>query len=117
VYRVGDYVGNTVNLASRVTTEAMPNEILITEPVARAASQSGIDTSPVGVRALRGSSEPLSLHRVRAVRAPVARDPVCGKAVGEDAAARLVRDGQVVLFDSEECLRAYLAEPVRYPVG
>lgn len=117
MYRIGDYVGNTVNLASRVTTEAMPNEILITEPVARAAAQSGIDTSPVGVRAVRGSSEPLALHRVSAARAPVGRDPVCGKAVGDDAAARLVRDGHVVLFDSEECLRSYLAEPARFQLG
>lgn len=117
VYQVGDYVGNTVNLASRVTTEAMPNEILVTEPVAQAAARAGIDTSPVGVRALRGSSEPLTLHRVKATRAPAARDPVCGKAVGEDAAARLVRNGEVVLFDSEECLRSYLAEPARYQAG
>lgn len=117
VYRTGDYVGNTVNLASRVATEAMPNEILITEPVARAAEYGGISTSPVGVRALRGSSEPLSLHRVNTPRALVARDPVCGTDVGENSAARLVRDGHVVLFHSEDCLRKYLDEPDRFPVG
>jgi adenylate cyclase len=34
IYRAGDYIGATVNVASRVTSEAAAGETLMTEPVA-----------------------------------------------------------------------------------
>lgn len=118
LYRTGDYVGNTVNIASRLATEAMPNEVLMTEPVAEAASKGGIETAPAGVRMLRGSAEPLSLYRVvRTAASGTSRDPVCGRMVGSDAAARLTKEGVEVLFHSEDCLREFLEKPERYEVA
>ena len=119
LYRVGDYVGNTVNIASRLAAEAMPNEVLVTEAVAEAASRAGIEVSQAGVRMLRGSAEPLSLHRVvRPTAGDLKQDPVCGMMVDdESAAARLMRDGQEVLFCSEDCLRRFLEKPELYAVA
>lgn len=109
LYRVGDYVGNTVNLASRLAAEAMPEEILVSEKVAESAQAAGISTVSAGVRLMRGGSEPLQVFRVvHPLGSPERRDPVCGALVGEPPAARLIRDGAEVVFHSEECLRLFL---------
>lgn len=114
LYRVGDYVGSTVNIASRVAEAAMPNEILVSAPVAGFASRSDIPTEQVGVRMIRGISEPLSLYRVKRERErPGDRDPVCGMVVS-DPAGRLLRGGQEYVFCSESCLRRFLDNPGRY---
>jgi adenylate cyclase len=65
LYRTGDYLGSAVNVASRVVNSAMPGQILLTEPVATAASKGGIEVDEVGVRMLRGVDDPLALYRVR----------------------------------------------------
>jgi adenylate cyclase len=65
LYRTGDYLGSAVNVASRVVSSAMPGQILLTEPVATAASRGGIEVDEVGVRMLRGVDDPLALYRVR----------------------------------------------------
>ncbi len=65
LYRTGDYLGNAVNVASRVVNAAMPGQILLTEPVAKAASNDGIPVEEVGVRMMRGVDDPLALYRVR----------------------------------------------------
>jgi adenylate cyclase len=65
LYRTGDYLGSAVNVASRVVNAAMPGQILLTEPVAKAASDAGIPVEEVGVRMLRGVDDPLALYRVR----------------------------------------------------
>lgn len=114
LYRVGDYVGSTVNIASRVASAAMPNEILITSPVAGFSDRAGVVTEQVGVRMIRGISEPLTLYRVVRDREPGSRDPVCGMVVGEDAAGRLVREGREYVFCSERCLKTFLESPERY---
>jgi adenylate cyclase len=64
LYRTGDYLGNAVNIASRVVTSAMPGQILLTEPVASAASKAGIEIEELGVRMMRGVDNPLALYRV-----------------------------------------------------
>jgi adenylate cyclase len=64
LYRTGDYLGSAVNVASRVVSSAMPGQILLTEPVAKAASNGGIPVEEVGVRMMRGVDEPLALYRV-----------------------------------------------------
>jgi class 3 adenylate cyclase len=66
--RMGDYYGQAVNIASRTASMAMPNAILVTEPVAKAAAGAGIDVEEIGVRSLRGMEEPLPLYRVVASR-------------------------------------------------
>lgn len=115
LFRVGDYVGNTVNIASRVATSAMAGEIVMTEPVAQAAQKAEIPVEEVGVRLLRGVSDPLTLYRVVRARAvPKARDPVCGMLVGEEAFGQLTWDGIEFSFCSEDCLRKFLEDPEKY---
>jgi adenylate cyclase len=65
LYRTGEYLGSAVNVASRVVSAAMPGQILLTEPVAKAASNEGIPVEEVGVRMMRGVDDPLALYRVR----------------------------------------------------
>lgn len=107
LYRAGDYVGSAVNVASRVSGAAMPGQVLMTETIARA--DHGIELEQVGVRLLRGLDSPLPLWRV--VIFEPARDPVCGAEVVGVPAARLSRDGEEVVFCSEDCLRAFVAAP------
>lgn len=65
VYRTGEYLGGAVNVASRVVNSAMAGQILLTEPVAKAASDAGIPVEELGVRMMRGVDDPLALYRVR----------------------------------------------------
>jgi adenylate cyclase len=64
LYRTGDYLGGAVNVASRVVSSAMAGQILLTEPVAKAASDVGVPVEELGVRIMRGVDEPLALYRV-----------------------------------------------------
>jgi class 3 adenylate cyclase len=64
LYRLGDYYGAAVNVAARIASMAMPNAILVTEPVAKAAADDGIDVEEIGVRGLRGMEDPIPLYRV-----------------------------------------------------
>lgn len=117
LHRFGDYVGNTVNLASRILALAGPNEIIVTRPVAAAANESDILVEPLGDVGIRGLVEPVALYRVvrtgrRATRRE--RDPVCGMIVGTDAVGRLVMGGFEFAFCSEECLRRFLEHPARF---
>lgn len=128
LHRAGDYLGSTVNVASRIAGAAMAGQVLLSDAVAsglRDAVTSGLDDGvrieQVGVRLLRGIDEPLALWRV--VRDETARDPVCGAEVGAPA-ARLRRDGQEIVFCSEECLRRFVGDadaagrdPVPDPAG
>lgn len=113
LYRVGDYVGTTVNLASRILGAAGAGEIVLSEPVALAAGAAGIPVEPVGVRMFRGADEPVSLFRV--VRARDRRDPVCGMTVAT-AAIRLTSGGVEHAFCSDDCLRRFVEAPDRYAV-
>lgn len=117
LFRVGDYVGNTVNIASRVATSAMAGEIVMTEPVAEAAQKAEIPVEEVGLRLLRGVSDPITLYRaIRTRAAEKSRDPVCGMMVGEEAFARLPRGGVEYSFCSEKCLRRFLESPAEYAI-
>lgn len=64
LYRTGDYLGGAVNIASRVVNAAMPGQILLTDPVAKAASNDGVPVEELGVRVMRGVDEPLAIYRV-----------------------------------------------------
>lgn len=116
LYRLGDYIGATVNIAARLEAAAMPGEILMTDPIAAVAQPAGVAVEPTGVRELRGVDEPLALYRVSRP-APGERDPVCGMVVGPSPTARLEHGGVEYLFCSEDCLRRFLAGPNRYAGG
>ena len=59
----GDVVGRVVNLAARVTSEAAPGEILVTEPVADELA-GRIELEDRGLRPLRGVQRPRHLLAV-----------------------------------------------------
>jgi adenylate cyclase len=62
--RVGDYYGNSVNLASRVTGVARPGTVLCTKEVHDAATDA-FAWSQAGRYRLKGVSRPLTLFRAR----------------------------------------------------
>ena len=105
IYRAGDYLGNTVNLASRVTTTAAAGQTVLTDAVAqRLADDTPIE--PLGVRMLRGAAQPIRLYRL--VSRQERRDPTCGRTVAEPPAARLRQGDEELWFCSEQCLRDFL---------
>ena len=109
IYRGGDYIGTTVNLAARVSAASSAGEILITETVA-AQLQSDERAEAAGVRMLRGAQHPLRLYRLPQRGARI--DPVCGAIVHDPPVAQLRHNGQELWFCSQDCLRRYLdAEP------
>jgi YHS domain-containing protein len=115
LYRVGDYVGNTVNVAARAAAHANANEILVTSSVAERVDDDEVKLVTAGRYELAGVETPVELWRVdrRSVLSPE-RDPVCGMAVGDDAVARLRYDDVTYAFCSPACLRRFLEEPERY---
>jgi adenylate cyclase len=108
IYRSGDYIGTTVNLAERVCAASSPGDILLTEAVVAQLADSDA-AEPVGVRLLRGSERPLALYRL--IRGGAHRDPVCGVMVQQAPAARLRHEAEDVWFCSESCLRRFLERP------
>lgn len=104
IYRGGDYLGSTVNVASRVSSQATAGETLVTDVVAERVDDGTLE--PAGVRMLRGVEKPLSLYRLRHLDRKV--DPVCGKEVDSPPAARLQQDGDELWFCSKDCLRRHL---------
>jgi adenylate cyclase len=62
--RAGDWYGNTVNLASRVTGVARPGSVLATQEVRDAAAEA-FAWSFAGRFKLKGVPEPVPLHRAR----------------------------------------------------
>jgi adenylate cyclase len=59
VVRHGDYYGSVVNLASRLTDEAIPGEVLVDEGVVDGVVADGLGFEPAGRRLLKGFSEPV----------------------------------------------------------
>jgi class 3 adenylate cyclase len=119
LYRDGDYVGANVNVAARVAAEAGRHEIVLTEPVRRAATpMADVEFRPLGRRRLRGVSDEIELFRAIEVGVgTTARlvDPVCGKEIGAgEVAARLALGERELVFCSALCLQRYVADPSRY---
>jgi adenylate cyclase len=114
VFRLGDYFGSTVNIASRIASMAASGEILLADTVARAAERAGVPVESAGVRIARGVTDPLTLWRVVHRGPKGRRDPVCGMMVGEGAAGKFTFEGQDYWFCSGECLSKFLQEPRRY---
>jgi len=59
VARHGDYYGPVVNLASRLSDEAIPGEVLVDSGLAEAVGLDGLVFEPAGRRLLKGFSEPV----------------------------------------------------------
>jgi adenylate cyclase len=61
LFRLGDYYGSVVNLASRLTAEAVPGEVLTDVAPADSAAMS---VQPAGRRNLKGFDEPVAVWSV-----------------------------------------------------
>jgi adenylate cyclase len=72
--RAGDYYGNSVNLASRVTGVARPGSVLCTREVHDAAPDD-FEWSSAGRHKLKGVSEPTPLYRARPIAAAEPEPP------------------------------------------
>jgi adenylate cyclase len=118
--RDGDYFGAAVNLAARVSGEAVGGEVLLTaQTAATAAELDGVLYESRGRRQLRNVREPVDL--VAAVPADVqarrrtATDPVCRMAVDpEHACGRLVYEGTAYFFCTLSCASQFARHPERF---
>ena len=63
VFRDGDYFGRTVNIASRIATQAEPGQVLVSDDVVAAARPDGVRFQEVGPVELKGVASPVVLHR------------------------------------------------------
>ncbi len=114
LYREGDYLGATVNVAARVASEATRGQFLVTGAV-RDLLGSGASTESVGLRALKGVSAELELFEVQAQRAVRPIDPVCGMLIDpRSSAVTLDWHGTRRFFCSDGCCERFLADPTRY---
>ena len=114
LYREGDYLGSTVNLAARLAAEAGRHELLVSDAVRKeAAGLPRVNFVPVGARRLKGVMDTVELFAARkAGAAPQQRlvDPVCGMELDPaEVAARLTLEGREIVFCSERCLRRFAA--------
>lgn len=117
VYREGDYVGSTVNLAARVTSQAARGQFLITAAVRSGAALPDGAFAPIGPLALKGVVEPIEAFEVRRPsRRTRPIDPVCGMTL--DPGNRTVAfawHGDELWFCSEDCRDRFVESPDRYP--
>jgi len=69
--RGDDLIGQTVNIASRISDLAGPGELLVSESVLRASDEGkGEQLQPVGPVMVKGINEPVWLHRLNADSGP-----------------------------------------------
>ena len=118
LYRDGDYVGTTVNLAARIAGAARRNQFVISDDVRRHVAD--VDFDPLGPVTLKGIAEPVELFEVRTTAREIAKttDPVCGMELdGSSSEASLGWHGQQLQFCSEDCLRRFVDRPERYALA
>jgi adenylate cyclase len=122
LYREGDYLGTTVNLASRLAGEAERHEVVMSAEARRdAGAMPGVLFAPLGTRAIKGLNEAVEIFRLDAADRAVERrraDPVCGMHLGEDEiAARMTLAGAEYVFCSTECLTVFASQGLRERVA
>ena len=120
LYREGDYIGATVNVAARVVAEAGRHQLVVTDAVRPAAAVTpGAEVTSLGTPELKGIGGRLELFEVRRVghRPERSIDLVCQMELAPDAAApRLSWHGTDLRFCSDDCLRIFVASPDKYRV-
>jgi class 3 adenylate cyclase len=113
LYREGDYFGTTVNVAARILAEADRNELVITADARRCAGELlDLAFHPLGVRTVKGLTEPIELYRVEDATAAANErlvDPVCGMQLGpNEVAARMTIGDDEHVFCSARCMGIFV---------
>jgi class 3 adenylate cyclase/YHS domain-containing protein len=119
LYRDGDYIGATVNLAARVAAAGAAEQFLITEDLRDAVTNlTGVDFAALPPRRLKGLPEPLRLVQVRRHQRQHAdreTDPVCGLLLHpNEVAMRVTWQGVSYAFCCEICEQAFAENPARF---
>jgi class 3 adenylate cyclase/YHS domain-containing protein len=118
--RDGDYFGAAVNLAARVSGQAVGGEVLLTAHTAALAGElDSVLYESRGRRQLRNVREPVELVAALAADVKTSRriaiDPVCQMAVDpEHAAGRLVYDDTAYFFCALSCAGDFARQPERF---
>jgi class 3 adenylate cyclase/YHS domain-containing protein len=119
LYREGDYVGGTVNLAARVASTGAAGQFLITEELRDAAGDfANAEFTALPPRRLKGIPEPSILVEVRRCdpqRVDRETDPVCGLRLRpDDVATRTTWQGADYAFCCDICKDAFTENPARF---
>jgi adenylate cyclase len=119
VKRDGDFFGAAVNLAARVSGQAVGGEVLLTaHTAAMAPDVAGVFYEPRGRQGLRNVREPVELFaavRTGPAKDRLAIDPVCRMAVDPDhSAGRLTYEGTAYYFCTLSCAGDFAREPERF---
>ncbi|HLM63349.1 MAG TPA: adenylate/guanylate cyclase domain-containing protein [Acidimicrobiales bacterium] len=115
LYREGDYIGATVNVAARVAAEADRHQLLITPTLrAQATDLDDVTFTPIGARTLKGIAHPIELFDVHPTGDRPLRviDPVCLMELDPaQCEYQLTWRGTQLYFCSQECLTRFVAAP------
>ena len=119
VEREGRLVGAPINLTARLTSQAVGDQVLCTEAIARLAdSIGGLKCRTVGEQHFRNVAHPVPVFELvpsMERRARSAVDPVCRMQVEVDSAAATVEHaGTPYYFCSKHCAHAFSEEPGLY---
>ncbi|MGH3677657.1 MAG: YHS domain-containing protein [Mycobacterium sp.] len=119
LYREGDYVAGTINLAARVASAGAAGQFLITEDLRDAAGDlADADFAALPPRRLKGIPDPIRLvevRRRRPERSDRETDPVCGQLLRPDeVATRVSWHGTTYAFCCETCEQAFTDAPGRF---
>jgi adenylate cyclase len=118
LYREGDYVGTTVNVAARLVSAAERHQILVTPELRDAVGPaSDIEFRPLGRRQLKGLDELELFAACYAGTQDEDRlvDPVCGMVLHPGHhVVRRVHAGHEVALCSDACRQRFADDPDRY---
>jgi class 3 adenylate cyclase len=119
LYREGDYVGATINLAARVAAAGVAGQFLITEDL-RDAAQDVADADfvvlpPRRLKGIRDPIRPVEVRRHDRGRSDRVTDPVCGLRLHpDDVASRITWRDITFAFCCEMCRQAFSEDPARF---
>jgi adenylate cyclase len=65
VFRDGDYFGQTVNIAARISDYARPGEVLVSQSLVDETGGAGFEYEPIGEIPLKGIRDPVPLYSAR----------------------------------------------------
>ena len=108
LYREGDYVGTTVNVAARVASVAARGQFLVTEAILRDCRD--VSAMSVGRHLLKGLQGPIELYEVAPSADPRPVDPVCGMVIDASTCTFTLDVSGVRYFFCSEGCRTQFAE-------